>query len=123
MIPISWIPRKFVKIMAIKAPAVVSAPVKIPWPVKTMAFRNDRSFVFAMAQFLFVAGNEMDAEINRQADEHGHEGNRQNIQMTDRKRSEGQRIAQADDETKSRFDWPPGFVVTVNKNDAAQKQG
>ena len=38
MIPISWMPLKCVSDIARNAPAVVSAPVKIPWPVNTIAF-------------------------------------------------------------------------------------
>jgi len=33
IIPISWIPLKSVKYIATNAPAVVNAPVRMPWPV------------------------------------------------------------------------------------------
>ena len=38
MMPISWMPLKSVKPMARNAAEVVSAPVTMPWPVKTIAF-------------------------------------------------------------------------------------
>ena len=40
MTPISLMPLKSVNAIAANAPAVVSAPMKIPWPVNTIAFVN-----------------------------------------------------------------------------------
>ena len=45
IMPISWMPRKSVAAIARNAPAVVSAPVTTPMPVKTIALRSASSLL------------------------------------------------------------------------------
>ena len=67
----------------------------------------------AAAQFLLVTGNELDAKINGQSDEHGHEGNGQNVQMPNREGSKGEACTPRPmKKTKSRLS---GTSVSVNR--------
>ena len=79
-------PLKSVNPMARNAPAVVNAPVKIPCPVNTIAFVMRLGLALAVVQFLLVARDQMDAEINRQPDQDGHKRDRQDVQMPDHQR-------------------------------------
>ena len=64
----------------------------------------------------------MYAVINRQADQDRHKRDGQNIQVADRERGEGQRVAQPYDEAQRRLHWPARLLVTVNENQRANEQ-
>ena len=60
--------------------------------------------------------------INGQTDENRHEGDCQNIQVSDGERGEGKRVAQADDQAQGRFHGPAGLLVAVDEDESANQQ-
>ena len=87
MMPISWMPLKSVKPMAKKAPGGREAPGENAQAgVDHGQFQRLACCVLPLPQFLFVARDQMHAEVDRQADQHRQERDRQNIQMSDRQR-------------------------------------
>ena len=57
-----------------------------------------------MPHLLFVAADEVNAEINGQPDQHGREGDGENVEAADGQRGEPKGVAQADDQAEGGFE-------------------
>lgn len=75
------------------------------------------------AEFLFVAGDEVDAEVDGHADEHGGESDGEDIEATDDEGGIAEGIAEADEEAGDGFEGSAGFVVAIDEDDADEHQG
>ena len=58
----------------------------------------------------------MNPEINRQADQHGNEGDSQDIEVTHDQRRVAHGIAQPQNQAESRFQWTTRFLIPEYKN-------
>ncbi len=76
----------------------------------------------AVAQFLLVSGNQVHPVINGQADQDGHEGDGQDVQVADGEGGEGERVSQAHDQANRGFDRPSRLLVAINEDQGAKDQ-
>ena len=76
----------------------------------------------AVAQLLLVARDEVDAEIDRQSDEHRHEGDREDVEMADGERGVAHSVAEPDDEAEHGLERAAGLAVAGDEDDGRQRQ-
>ena len=88
MIPISWMPLKLVNPIARNAAGGGQAAGENALPGKHHRLGQRRFLALAVPQFLLVAGDQVHAVINGQADQDRHEGDRQDVQVADRPASQ-----------------------------------
>jgi len=84
---------------------------------------GERSRLFAaMAQFLLVSRYQMHSEINRQANQDRHKGDRQYVQMTNHERRKRKRVADTDEQAYGGLYWTARFPVAIDENKRAKHQ-
>ena len=64
----------------------------------------------------------MDTVVNGQSDEHRHECNGQNVEVTDNQGGESHGVSQPDNQARDGFEWTPGSPITNDKNQGAQRK-